>query len=218
MMNAQDGQAHPIEKEPENIVEGAEQAEVEATVSLAQHSDHPAIRTLAILSEISDQPPAFTLASVAGLAGLLFGNKRLAQAGLRSVAALGAATATKAVVKASVTRTRPFVLRDHGHYDRRTGGPNDGPWNSFPSGHTANAFAGGRAISRVYPQATVPLMVAATAIAAVQVPRGSHYPSDLLGGIVVGLLTEAAVNRVWPKAVGEDEDDAKITPRSRNLA
>ncbi|WBU61458.1 phosphatase PAP2 family protein [Paracoccus albus] len=199
------GRAEPIEKEPESAAEEAEQAEVEATMEVARHADHPAIKVLGFISEISDQPPAFTLATVAGLAGFLAGKPRLTEAGLRCFAALAVATAAKSMVKASVTRTRPFMLREHGHYDRRKGGPNDGPWNSFPSGHTANAVAVARAISRVYPQARAPAFAAAAAIGAIQVPRASHYPSDVVAGAAVGFAAEALVHRLWPEESEKNE-------------
>ena len=195
------GRAEPIEKEPENTAEEAEQAEIEATMEVARHADHPAIKALGFISEVSDQPPAFTLATLAGLGGFFAGRPRLAEAGLRCFAALAVATAAKSLVKASVTRTRPFMLREHGHYDRRKGGPNDGPWNSFPSGHTANAVAAARAISRVYPQVSGSALAGAAAIGAIQVPRASHYPSDVIAGAMVGYAAEALVNRLWP---GED--------------
>jgi len=35
-------------------------------------------------------------------------------------------------------------------------------------------------------------------VALVQVPRGAHYPSDVLAGVVIGVAAEAIVNRLFP--------------------
>lgn len=182
----------------DGILEQVHAADVAASVAIGKYRDTPIIKTLAFLSEISDQPPAFTVAAVTALGGLLTGRKRMAEVGLRSLAVLTIATAAKASVKATVTRTRPFMLLDHAEYDTKVGGPNDGPWNSFPSGHTANAVSVARAIGRVYPDAAGAAGLLAAGIAAVQVPRGAHHPIDVVAGAALGWAVEAGVNAVWP--------------------
>ncbi|MFN2473021.1 MAG: phosphatase PAP2 family protein, partial [Sphingomicrobium sp.] len=69
------------------------------------------------------------------------------------------------------------------------------PYNSFPSGHTAGAVAVARAIGRDYPGIRVPALALAAGIAAVQVPRGKHYVSDVLAGAFIGLAADVAVER-----------------------
>jgi len=39
---------------------------------------------------------------------------------------------------------------------------------------------------------------AQAAVGIVQVPRGAHYPSDVLAGVVVGVVAEAVVHRPFP--------------------
>ncbi|SDD60407.1 PAP2 superfamily protein [Paracoccus isoporae] len=182
------------------ITSQVEQADIEVTMEATRHRDHPLVRTIGALSEITDQPPAFTGAALAALAGLLLNRPKLAEAGLRSFAALGIATLVKGTIKSSVTRTRPFMLRDKGHYDTRVGGPDDGPWNSFPSGHTANAVAIARAVSRAYPDTAPGGVAFAAVVGGIQIPRGSHYPLDVAAGAVVGLLSEKVVAILWQRA------------------
>lgn len=187
--------------ETDGIVERIHAADVAVSVKAGEYRDTPVIKALAFLSEISDQPPAFTAATLATLAGALTGRPRLTEAGLRSLAALGVATASKAAVKAVVVRTRPFVLMEHGHYETGLNGPNDGPWNSFPSGHTANAVAAARALSRVSPENAPLLGAAAVGIGVIQVPRGSHHPIDVVAGAAVGWTAETVVNALWERMV-----------------
>lgn len=182
-------------RDDDSLAEKIESADVAVSVAAGQYRDHPVIRALGFLSEIADQPPAFTLATLAAAGGILAGRPKLAEAGLRTLAALSAATASKAAIKAVVVRTRPFMLLEHGEYETGVMGPNDGPWNSFPSGHTANAVAAARAIARVYPEAAPQLAAGAVAIAAVQVPRAAHHTLDVAAGAALGWACEAAVDR-----------------------
>jgi membrane-associated phospholipid phosphatase len=62
----------------------------------------------------------------------------------------------KTALKAALSRTRPNVLLDEGRYATRLFGPNEGPWQSFPSGHVAGSVALARTLTRFYPQARGP--------------------------------------------------------------
>jgi decaprenylphosphoryl-5-phosphoribose phosphatase len=56
---------------------------------------------------------------------------------------------------------------------------------SFPSAHATSSFACATAMTRIAPEAA-PLFFLAAAIAACRPYLGMHYPSDVLGGIVLG--------------------------------
>lgn len=192
----------------ENAIESIERMDVAASVQAGQLRDSSAVRLLGALSEITDQPPAFTLAAAAAVGGIVTGRPRLAEGGLRCLAALALATAAKSAVKAVVVRTRPFMLLDHGRYETGVMGPNEGPWNSFPSGHTANAVALARAIGRVAPEAAAPLAAAAMGVGTVQVPRAAHHSLDVVAGAVLGFAAEAVVHALWPERASEAVDEA----------
>ena len=65
---------------------------------------------------------------------------------------------------------------------------------SFPSGHAAAAFATATVLVLTYRRwrAWLPALIGASLIALSRVYLGVHYPSDILGGAVVGLGTGAA--------------------------
>jgi membrane-associated phospholipid phosphatase len=56
---------------------------------------------------------------------------------------------------------------------------------SFPSAHATSSFACATAMTRIAPEAAI-LFVIAAAIAACRPYLGMHYPSDVLGGAVLG--------------------------------
>jgi len=184
-----------------------EQADVALGERLGGERHHPVVRALGQASELADQPQLFALCAGILAWGLLAGEPRRAEAGGRMLASFLLATAVKGLVKRLVARTRPHLLLDEGRYEVEPMGPNEGPWNSFPSGHTAGSVAAARALVRCYPGARWPAYAAAGAVGLVQVPRGAHYPVDVAAGLLVGLGSEALVNeaaeRLQRAAAGE---------------
>ena len=64
---------------------------------------------------------------------------------------------------------------------------------SFPSGHTSVSFSGALVLLYMMPKKVgVPAMVLAALIGISRMYVGVHYPTDVLGGIVVGLIASAA--------------------------
>jgi len=67
---------------------------------------------------------------------------------------------------------------------------------SFPSGDTAVAFAGATALSLSWGRLWTPaLFAAATAIAVLRVTAFAHYPSDVMAGVMIGILCGVAAVR-----------------------
>lgn len=177
-----------------------ERADVTLAVSAARLRDRPAVRALGALSEVADQPPAYAVSGALAALGLLAGRPRLAEAGGRMLLSVTLAIAAKSAVKAVVARTRPWKAIDEGHYEVRALGPVEGPWNSFPSGHAADAVAMARALARAVPEAAGPAYGAAAVVAGVQVPRGAHYPIDVAAGALIGWGAEAVADLAWARA------------------
>lgn len=183
----------------EDVIETVEEADLAVSMEAAKLRHHPVTEAAGLLSELADQPPMFTLSAALLAAGLIAGRPRLAEAGGRMLASVALATAAKAAIKASVVRTRPNVVLEEGRYESGLWGPNEGPMNSFPSGHTANAVAAARALARAYPRLHGIGHLTAAAFGVIQVPRATHHPLDVAAGALVGYASEAAVDRLWPR-------------------
>jgi undecaprenyl-diphosphatase len=84
----------------------------------------------------------------------------------------------------------PLVDRDP---EPLVGVPHSG---SFPSGHSATAFACATVIAWASPRLAFPAFVLAGAIAWSRVYVGVHYPLDVLGGAALGVLVATALLRL----------------------
>jgi undecaprenyl-diphosphatase len=97
--------------------------------------------------------------------------------------------------------------------------------SSFPSGHTASAFAFATAASLEVPQLAVPLGITAAAVGASRVYTGVHYPGDVLAGAALGTGIALAGRSFWPVAPHEPpqartaftETDADPSPTGKGL-
>lgn len=71
---------------------------------------------------------------------------------------------------------------------------------SFPSGHSASAFAFATAISRDCPWFGIAAHFLAGAVAYSRVHTGVHYPGDTIAGALIGTATGQAVSTVLDRA------------------
>jgi len=106
--------------------------------------------------------------------------------GLRMLAALAASMAVSEGLKILVGRPRP----------ERAGRK---PWGySFPSTHTARVASLVPIVHHEgFFKATVFLSALTVAVAVARVVSRAHYPTDVIGGFIVGTLTGYAVVWLW---------------------
>ncbi len=71
-----------------------------------------------------------------------------------------------------------------------------GPARSFPSSHASNIAGAMTLVALTYPAWTILAVLAALAVGLSRVYLGLHYPSDILGGFLLGFLCALAVWRL----------------------
>jgi diacylglycerol kinase family enzyme len=117
------------------------------------------------------------------------------RAALRGVAAIGgASTLANLVGKPLFPRRRPVAdeVAEHRQLTKR---PTS---SSFPSGHSASAAAFLTAVAMESPRTAVALAPLATAVAYSRVHTGTHWPSDVAAGTVLGIAVGLATRHWWP--------------------
>lgn len=116
--------------------------------------------------------------------GILKDDKLMFRNSVKSAITIGLASSISTVLKYSIKRKRPydrygsvFIARD------------EPSTFSFPSGHTTTAFASATALTLSYRkwQVGVPAYALAGLVAYSRMRLGVHYPSDVLGGMVIGI-------------------------------
>jgi undecaprenyl-diphosphatase len=76
---------------------------------------------------------------------------------------------------------------------------------SFPSGHTASAFAFASGAAFELPALTIPLGALATAVGYSRIHTRVHYPSDVAAGAAVGVATAVGTRRILSLPARLDE-------------
>ena len=108
--------------------------------------------------------------------------RRLPTAALAASCAAATAGVLVTLMKETVDRARPPVA-DPG-LDPVGAVPASA---SFPSGHSATAFATAVAVGLVYPRLRLPLLALAALVALSRVYLGMHYSTDVLVGTTLGV-------------------------------
>jgi membrane-associated phospholipid phosphatase len=182
-------------KKKSDPAKAALDADAVVAAKMRRQQDSPLVRALDFVADLGDQPPLRILCGSVIAVGLIGGDRRLAKAGLRMLAAHTLATVVKDVVKKRVDRTRPRSAAKPGKDSKpRPGRQTAKEETSFPSGHSAGAAAVARAFARDYPEHALPAYGAAAAIALAQIPRCAHYPTDVGAGLAIGIAAEKAVD------------------------
>ncbi len=110
---------------------------------------------------------------------------QLTDIGVRGFFALLGSAAMTQLLKHLVGRPRPRFA----HADEFMLGPSlDSGLDAFPSGHTFNAFGAATVAAWYVPALRVPLFLTAGLVGLSRVVRGSHFPTDVFAGAVLGVL------------------------------
>lgn len=143
--------------------------------------------------------PVFEGLSYAGRLGLLWIVLALALAVISRRSGVLAATVIAVAVadlssiglKAVFDRERPSLRYAEPEPLVKT--PHD---SSFPSGHAATSFAAATVLTFAFPRLGPALFLLASAVAFSRVYVGVHYPLDVVGGALLGVLVGLAIRFV----------------------
>ena len=123
---------------------------------------------------------ALWIAAAVGTA--LIDRRRRMAAWQIGLAVLLAWAVSDGVLKPIVHRARPPVSLEDSAWVRMPSTP------SFPSGHAASSGAGAFMLASAWPAAGPVFWLAAGGVCISRVYLGVHYPSDVLAGMVIGVL------------------------------
>ncbi|WFD09403.1 phosphatase PAP2 family protein [Tepidibacter hydrothermalis] len=124
---------------------------------------------------------------------LLLINKKTRRVGIMAMSALIlTAVLGEGLIKPLLKRARPFI--DHPSFNLIIKPPSS---YSFPSGHTASSFAVAGVLIRELKKYGIVFLVLATLIAFSRLYLFVHYPSDIVAGIIMGLMCAWITNKVF---------------------
>ena len=113
-------------------------------------------------------------------------------------------------LKNIVARTRPYEVIDG--LTRLVGEQSD---FSFPSGHTSSAFSVAVVMFMLMPKKYgVPALIVATLIAYSRLYVGVHYPSDVIGGLIIGILAAVICVTVYKRITKKNENNIVIEEKN----
>lgn len=165
-------------------------------------------------------PGDFIVTIVLSLLLLVFHRRRFEAAGL--IAGAGAMLGLNSFLKWIIGRRRPLVGIDPFNIQWFIGGiPGllGAEKNlSFPSGHTALAFANAMALTVLMPRGRWLYFGLATVVAAERVCENAHYVSDVVAGAVTGVLAVHVVIYLYNRWAGwENERALRIKAWGRRI-
>jgi undecaprenyl-diphosphatase len=121
--------------------------------------------------------------------------------GLRGWAAHAVTAVLVQGLKHTIGRPRPRLHREEEFF---TGPSLESGLDSFPSGHASASFAVAAVVARCHPALARPAYALAGFVSVTRIFRGSHFVSDALAGIVLGIVVgtlAATPAREWKAAL-----------------
>jgi undecaprenyl-diphosphatase len=147
------------------------------------------------------------------LAGLVLRRRPLLAASALAVLAAGAGVVVATVAGKLIGRPRPFAAHPHQIHAFLAHAPDPG----FPSDHATAAFAIGTVLLLVLGARTLPVLLAAVALAISRVLVGIHYPGDVIAGALLGAAAGVVVVLLARRLIPAVTEATPRAPRREKL-
>jgi membrane-associated phospholipid phosphatase len=134
------------------------------------------------------------------LVGWWHGNGGLRTRGLVGAATVAGAGLLDQLMKNVLCRARPSAPESGAFFANFPCFPAPYAYASFPSGHATTAFAAALLLSLWYPRGTGAFFGLAVLVGLSRVVLGSHFPSDVLAGALLGCGVALFVHEHLPAA------------------
>ncbi len=156
-------------------------------------NEHPNLDISMRITSTSIYPVMVAAPSTLFLTGYINNDKVMMRNGLKTGAAIGLNLLLTSGLKYTINRPRPFEQYPNDIVKRTDAGK-----YSFPSGHTSTAFATATALTLSTKKwyVAVPSYAYACAVGYSRMRLGVHFPSDVLGGMIVGIGTSLLVFQI----------------------
>lgn len=156
-------------------------------------NEHPNLDISMRITSASIYPAMVITPGSLLLSGYINHDDVMMRNGIKSGAAIGLSLLLTSGLKFSINRPRPFVQYPNDIIKRTDAGK-----YSFPSGHTSTAFATATALTLSTKKwyVAVPSYAYACAVGYSRMRLGVHFPSDVLGGMIVGIGSSLLVFQI----------------------
>ncbi len=124
------------------------------------------------------------IALTIGAIGLWSNSERWKFAGFHSLLAHGISALITQILKHSLSRPRPRIM-DTTQWE--VGPTLESGLDSFPSGHTSGSFSMAMVLSYYFPKGKIVWFGLASFNTLCRIIKGSHFPTDVLGGMIIGI-------------------------------
>jgi undecaprenyl-diphosphatase len=121
-----------------------------------------------------------------GAVGYRFGWPTWKSACIHTLLSHGVAGLFAQILKHTIGRPRPRLMLGQ---DWEMAPSFESGFDSFPSGHTTASFAVATVLAHYFPKGRLMWFGLAAFIGTCRVIKGSHYPTDALGGVLIGIVT-----------------------------
>lgn len=165
-----------------------------------------------VFEEMGDANAIRPLSIVIFTGSLFTDNHRFQDAAFTSFQSLVYANLLTNVLKLGFGRARPYENDESSNFKPFSGK------TSFPSGHATTAFAAVTPWLLYYPHSvTILALVVAGGTAFSRIPLLYHWPSDVVAGALVGVVTSSWLVRRHKRGNGESNMALQVAPGSVSL-